>query len=108
MKTVVEHLLADRALRAIECGEHGVEIQVLPRPVVERAGRVAMRDLTSVVLADRTHVARADLGFAPFQAEAGEGRSSSVPAKAGDEQGNERRRYREKCGIQRFCSAVRG
>jgi hypothetical protein len=52
-ETVIQRVLAQRALRAIDRGEHVVAIQINPRPIVERAVAGCSRHTRSVRFRDR-------------------------------------------------------
>jgi len=82
---MVEQLPADRALGAIERSEHVVEVEILPRTLVERAVPSCRLDPDAMVRGNRRELSRAGPRPAPLRANARQRLSAGVPRERGQD-----------------------
>ena len=85
-KPMVEQLLADRTLGAIDRGEHGVEVEIVPRAIVQRAVPGCRVDTGVMVLSDRREVSLARPRPAPLRADAPERLFAGGPRECGQDE----------------------
>ena len=67
-ETMIERLLPERTLSAVEHGKDVVEIEIVPGPLVERRAARIWSNARPMVFRDRFHLAVADTGFTPASA----------------------------------------
>jgi hypothetical protein len=83
---VVEQLLADGALGAIDRGEYGVEVEILPGAIVQRAVPACRTDADVMVSSDRREVSFPRPRPAPPGANAPERLFTGVPGECGQDE----------------------
>ena len=86
-QAMVERLLADRALGAVEQREHGIEMQVVARPIVERRVGAALRDADAVILRDERHRPRPIAGPPPGRPQAATQDQAGAPSPGRHDRG---------------------
>jgi hypothetical protein len=93
---VIQGVLAKRALSPVDRRKHGVEIEVVPRPVIERARRGRPRQPAAMRGGHRVHAPGAVDGLSPGGTNAGE-----PPLPGEPERGN--REQRRECRCDQPC-----